>query len=42
MYECLGVLMARIDRAQVAMVTTKRGTRVSGDAKIAYRQGVIL
>jgi hypothetical protein len=41
-HDCIGVLMTRIDRAQIRLVVTRRGTRVRGDAKIAYRQGVIL
>lgn len=40
LFDCLGVLMTRID--QVSVETTKRGTRVRGSAKFAYRRGVIL
>ncbi|WP_277968234.1 hypothetical protein [Sphingomonas echinoides] len=40
-YDCLGVLMTRIDRP-IGIEVTRRGTRVHGDAKLAYRQGVIL
>ncbi len=39
-YDCLGVLMTRVDRP-IGIEVTRRGTRVRGDAKIAYRQGVI-
>ncbi len=41
-YDCAGVLLARIDREQIAFEVTKRGTMPKGEAKIAYRQGVIL
>ncbi|MBA3896290.1 MAG: MFS transporter [Sphingomonadaceae bacterium] len=39
-YDCLGVLMTRIDRP-ISLDVTRRGTRVRGNAKLAYRQGVI-
>lgn len=39
-YDCLGVLMTRIDRP-IEIEVTRRGTRVRGSAKLAYRQGVI-
>jgi hypothetical protein len=41
-YECAGVLSCKIDRDGIDLVVTKRGERVWGDAKIAYRQGVVL
>jgi hypothetical protein len=41
-YDCLGVLMTRLDRDQISMEVSKRGRRVRGDAKLAYRQGVVL
>lgn len=41
-YDCLGELMTRIDRDQISLDVTRRGTRVFGNAKLAYRQGVIL
>lgn len=41
-YDCLGVLMTRIQRDQIALEVTKRGTRVHGNAKVAYRQGIII
>jgi hypothetical protein len=41
-YDCLGELMARIDRNQISLDVTRRGTRVFGNAKLAYRQGTIL
>ena len=41
-YDCLGVLLTRIDRQQINLEVTKRGTKILGDAKLAYRQGVIL
>ncbi len=40
-YECLGVLLTRIDR-QISLEVTKRGAKARGSAKLAYRQGVIL
>lgn len=41
-YDCLGVLLTRLDRDQVSLEVTKRGTKVRGNSKLAYRQGVIL
>jgi hypothetical protein len=41
-YDCLGVLLTRIDRHQVSLEVTKRGTKARGSAKLAYRQGIIL
>jgi hypothetical protein len=41
-YDCLGVLLTRIDRRQVSLEITKRRTKAHGSAKLAYRQGVIL
>lgn len=40
--ELLGLLYARIDRHRIGVGFTKRGTRVTGDTKIAYRQGIVL
>ena len=40
--ELMGLLYARIDRARIGVGFSKRGSRVSGDTKIAYRQGVVL
>jgi hypothetical protein len=40
--ELLGLLYARIGRDRVGVSFTKRGSQVSGDDKIAYRQGVVL
>ena len=40
--ECLGFLMCEIARDYISLDVTKRGRRVRGDAKIAYRQGVII
>ncbi|MBL8547681.1 MAG: hypothetical protein JNL81_14535 [Hyphomonadaceae bacterium] len=40
--DCIGVLNCRIERDQIALTVTTRGTRVWGSAKIAYRQGVII
>jgi hypothetical protein len=41
-YDCAGVLFARINREKIAFEVTKRGTKPRGQAKIAYRQGVVL
>jgi len=41
LYDMLGLLMTRIDRA-IDIEVTRRGTRVHGKAKIAYRQGIML
>lgn len=41
-YDCLGVLLTRIEREQVSLEVTKRGMKPRGSSKIAYRQGVIL
>ena len=38
----LGVLMCEIVRDYVGLEVTKRGTRIGGNAKIAYRQGELL
>ncbi|RYF10713.1 MAG: hypothetical protein EOO77_20950 [Oxalobacteraceae bacterium] len=40
-YDCLGVLMTRIDRP-IEVVVTRRGARSRGNAKLAYRQGIII
>ncbi|WP_420382248.1 hypothetical protein [Novosphingobium sp.] len=39
-YDCIGILMTRIDR-QIGLEVTRRGTRVAGSAKLAYRNGEI-
>ncbi len=41
-HECLGILMAKISRDRIDLTVTKRGTRIFGKARIAYRQGVII
>lgn len=38
-HTCLGLLMCEIERDQISLEVTKRGWRVRGNAKIAYRQG---
>jgi hypothetical protein len=40
-YDCLGVLVTRLDHIPHLEVSV-RGTKVRGDAKIAYRQGKVL
>jgi hypothetical protein len=41
-HDCLGVIYARIDRGKISLCVTKRGQRIRGEAKIAYRQGTVL
>ncbi|HEV2533316.1 hypothetical protein [Phenylobacterium sp.] len=41
-HECLGLLMCEINRDYIGLEVTKRGHRIRGNAKIAYRQGQIL
>lgn len=41
-HTCLGVLMCEIASDYITLVATTRGRRIWGDAKIAYRQGVII
>lgn len=41
-YDCAGVMYARLNREQIDFEVTKRGTKPRAEAKIAYRQGVIL
>lgn len=40
-HDCIGVLMTRIDCDQIRLVVTRRGVRVQGEAKFAYRQGIV-
>ncbi len=40
--ELLGLLYACVDRDRIGVDFTRRGARVSGSTKIAYRQGVVL
>ena len=42
LYDCLGILFTRTERQSISLNVTKRGTKVQGSAKIAYRQGVII
>ena len=41
-HECLGLLMCDLVRDHVGLEVTKRGRRVWGSAKIAYRQGEVV
>ncbi len=41
-HDCLGLLMCELVRDGISMEITKRGRRVRGMAKIAYRQGVVI
>ena len=40
--ELLGLLYARIERDRIGVGFTRRGSRVTGNEKIAYRQGIVL
>lgn len=40
--ECLGLLMCEINRDYISLEVTRRGSRIRGNAKIAYRQGQVL
>jgi hypothetical protein len=41
-WDCCGIINAKIDRSQISLCVTKRGQRLRGEAKIAYRQGTVL
>lgn len=41
-HTCLGLLMCEIARDQISLEVTKRGQRLRGNAKIAYRQGLVI
>ncbi len=41
-HECVGLLLCEINRNMVLVDATKRGERVWGNAKLAYRQGIVL
>jgi hypothetical protein len=41
-YDLAGQLLAKIDRREIRVTVTKRAARRYGEAKIAYRQGIIL
>ena len=41
-HECLGLLMCEINRDHIGLEVTRRGRRIKGSAKIAYRQGQVL
>jgi len=40
-FDCLGILVTRIERT-IGLTVTKRGSWRVGKAKLAYRQGVII
>lgn len=40
-WDCLGILMTRIER-NTSLTVTRRGSKVEREAKLAYRQGVVL
>ena len=42
LHDCLGVLMCDLIRDYIHLEVTKRGRRIRGSAKIAYRQGEII
>jgi len=39
-YDCLGVILTHLDRP-IGLEVTRRGMRIRGTAKLAYRNGVI-
>jgi len=41
-HDCVGIIYARIERGKISLCVTKRGQRVRGEAKIAYRQGIVI
>ncbi|WP_419253064.1 hypothetical protein ACN2C6_15925 [Caulobacter sp. ErkDOM-YI] len=41
-HECLGLLMCEIQRESVSLESTRRGQKLKGNAKTAYRRGVVL
>jgi len=41
-HDCLGIIYAGINRSSISLCVTKRGQRIRGQAKIAYRQGIVL
>jgi hypothetical protein len=41
-HDCLGIIYTGIDRSSISLCVTKRGQRIRGQAKIAYRQGIVL
>jgi hypothetical protein len=41
-HDCLGVLMCEINRDQISLDVTRRGRRIFGNAKLAYRQGEVI
>jgi hypothetical protein len=41
-HECLGFLMCEIERDAISLEVMKRGSRLHGNSKIAYRQGDIV
>ncbi len=41
-HDCLGWLMCEIVRDAISLEVTKRGARIRGNAKLAYRQGEVL
>lgn len=40
--ECLGGLRCRLVRDRIDLTVTRRGSRIQGKARVAYRQGVII
>jgi hypothetical protein len=41
-YECAGLIACEIVRDHIGLDATRRGERIRGNAKLAYRQGEIL
>ena len=40
--ECLGLLMCEVVRDYISLEVLKRGDRIRGSSKLAYRQGEVL
>ena len=40
--DCLIIIMTKIDRNHISLFVTRRGGVINGNARIAYRQGVII
>ena len=41
-HDCLGLMMCEIVRDAIGLEVTKRGRRIRGNAKLAYRQGEVI
>ncbi len=41
-HECLGLILCDIERDHIGLEVTRRGSRIRGAARIAYRQGQVI